>query len=111
MSYENNINHDYDIGDGKMEYIQDIHMRELLTDAWKAITLTNNWDFIYEDISRFAFENEPRNYEILQKMSQIKPCYLKQSHKYYYRVLMRCMNYLARNGEKKFEMFINKLSV
>ena len=110
MSFETNI-HQYDIGDGKMEYIQDIYTRELLTDAWQAITLTNNWDFIYGDVSNFALKNELRNYEILQKMGQLKPCYLQNNHKYYYRILMRYMHYLARNGEQKFAVFVNKLIV
>ncbi len=109
MSYEFYKNY-YDIGDGKMEYVQDIYMRELLTDVWKSITLTNNWDFVYQDISNFALENDKRNSEILQKMGQINPFYIKNNHKYHYRILMRYMHYLIRNGEDKFEKFVKKLN-
>jgi len=110
MSYEFYKNY-YDIGDGKMEYIQDTYMRKLLTDAWKATTLTNNWDFVYQDISNFTLESDKRNCEILQKMGQINPFYLQNNHKYHYRILMRYMHYLIRNGEEQFENFVKSLSV
>lgn len=109
MSCETNI-HQYDIGDGKMEYIQDIYTRELLTDAWKAVTLTNNWDFVYQNTISFAWKNDNINYEILQKMGESKSYYLKTNFEYSYRILMRYMNYLARNGEQKFAIFVNKLT-
>ncbi len=102
-------NREYDIGDGKMEYIQKIDRKELLKDAWQAITVTNNWDFVYEDASKFILENEPRNNEILQKMSLLKPHYLKTNYKYCFRIIMRYMHYLARNGEEKFKNFVNKI--
>lgn len=110
MSCKTNIQQ-YDIGDGKMEYIQDIYVRELLTDAWKAISLTNNWDFVYHNTISFAWKNDNRNYEILQKMGQLKSYYLKTNFEYSYRILMRYMNYLSRNGEHKFANFVNKLIV
>jgi hypothetical protein len=107
MSSETN-KYEYNIGDGKMEYIQSIDKRELLIDAWKAITLTNNWDFVYEDTSKFILDNEPRNHEILQKMANYNPSYLKNNYKYCFRIVMRYMHYLARNGEEKFANFVNK---
>ena len=36
------------VGDGSMEYIRDEHDRQILENTYKAITFTNNWEFIRE---------------------------------------------------------------
>ena len=111
MSYEiNKGTGKYDIGDGKMEYIKDASIRELLTTAWKAITLTNNWDFVYQDTSSLILKNDNRKNEILQKITELNPRYVN-IYKYSYRIIMRYMQYLIQNGEEKFEKFVNKLFI
>ena len=62
-----NIDVKYKIGDGKMDYIKDTLNREMFTNAWKAITCTNNWDFIAQEMECFAFSEDPRIYEITEK--------------------------------------------
>lgn len=55
------------IGDGEMEYIKDKSDREIFTNAWKAITITENWDFVAHEMDCFALSKDPRIFEITEK--------------------------------------------
>jgi hypothetical protein len=103
MSYELYKSYYY-IGDGKMEYIHDEWRKELFKTAFQAISLTNNWDFVYNS-SSFVLKNDKRNVYILKKIKQLNPDYASYS----YKITMSFMQYLVRNGEKKFELFVNKI--
>jgi hypothetical protein len=88
------------IGDGKMEYIKNKLEREMYTNAWNAITLTNNWDFVAQNIENFAFSTDPRIYEITEKMEELG--YNGHSG-VSFSLTMRSMQYLVKYGEEKFK--------
>lgn len=88
------------IGDGKMEYIKDKSDREMFTNAWKAITFTNNWDFVGQQTDSFAFSVHPRIYEITEKMEELG--YNRHSG-ISFGLTMRSMQYLVHYGEEEFK--------
>ena len=92
------------IGDGKFEYISDEFEREMLVNAWQAITLSNNWDFVSHDINSFMLSKDPRINIIAMKMQELgydghSGCSFGYT--------MRNMQYLAKHGEKKFKQSFN----
>jgi len=88
------------IGDGKMEYITDKSDREMFTNGWKAITFTNNWDFLAEHTDSFAFSNDPRIHQITKKMEEFG--YNGHSGASF-SLTMRSMQYLLHYGEEEFK--------
>jgi len=88
------------IGDGKMEYIRDKSDREMFVNAWQAITITNNWDFMAQQIESFAFSSDPRIYDITKKMEQLG--YNGHSGTTF-GATMRSMQYLVIYGEEEFK--------
>lgn len=88
------------IGDGEMKYIKDPNTREMLTNAWKAITFSNNWDFVAQDIESFMFSNNPKIDEISIKMEEFG--YNGHSGASF-GFTMRYMQFLVKNGEDKFK--------
>jgi hypothetical protein len=96
------INHDLNskIGDGKMEYIKDKLDKEMFTNAWKAITLTNNWDFIKQRTDGFSLSRDIRINEITTKMEELG--YNLHSG-LSFGLTMRSMQYLLQYGEEEFK--------
>lgn len=93
------------IGDGNMEYIKNANTREMCTNAWKAITFSNNWDFVAQDIDSFMFSNDPRIDEITEKMIEFG----YDGHSgISFGCTMRNMRYLVQNGEDEFKKLFNK---
>lgn len=88
------------LGDGKMEYIKDKNTREMCINAWKAITFSNNWEFVAQDIESFMWSNDPRIYEISRKMEELG--YSGHSG-CSFGCTMRNMQYLAQKGEEEFK--------
>jgi hypothetical protein len=88
------------IGDGNMEYIKNQNTRDMCTNAWKAITLSNNWDFVAQDIDSFMWSNDPRIDEIIEKMIEFG--YNGHGGNSFGHT-MRNMQYLIRNGEDEFK--------
>ena len=88
------------LGDGKFEYIKDLYNREMLVNAWQAITQTNNWDFVAQEIDSFMFSNDTRIYEISMKMEELG--YNGHSG-CSFGCTMRNMQYLAQKGEQEFK--------
>jgi hypothetical protein len=88
------------IGDGKFDYISNHNVREMFINAWQAISQTNLWDFIAEDINSFMWSNDPRIQVISEKMEELG--YNGHSGSSFGST-MRNMQYLAQHGENKFK--------
>jgi len=72
----------------------------MYVNAWQAITLTENWDFVKADIESFMWSENPKIDIIGSKMSELG--YHGHSGSSF-GFIMRKMQYIARNGEKKFK--------
>lgn len=92
---------------GQFEYVKDRHSREMLVNAWQAITLTENWDFVRQPIDSFMFSNDPRVNIIGQKMGELG--YDGHSGASF-GWTMRTMQYIANHGEKKYKEIVNEYS-
>ena len=90
--------HNYD-DSGEFKYISNYHERVMLTNAWQAITLTETWDFVKQDIDSFMFSSEPHISIISKKMEELG--YNGHSGSSFGWV-MRNMQYIAKHGETKF---------
>lgn len=93
------------LGDGKMDYIENEHDKLMLTNAWQAITQTNTWNFIAQEIESFMWSKDPRIYEITIKMKELgynghSGCSFGYT--------IRSMQYLAQNGEDYFKKLFKK---
>jgi hypothetical protein len=93
-----------DIGNGNFDYVSNIWEREMYENAWQAITLTNMWDFVKQDIDSFMFSLDPRLDTIGEKMAEIG--YNGHSGTSFGRT-MRQMQYLSMFGEDKFKECFN----
>ncbi len=100
MTTNNTLN----IGSGNFDYVSDIWDREIYENAWQAISLTNMWDFVKQDIDSFMFSLDPRLDFISEKMAEIG--YNVHSSTSFGRV-MRQMQFLAKFGEDKFKESFN----
>jgi len=85
---------------GQFEYVNNNHEREMYVNAWQAITLTENWDFVKADIESFMWSENPKIDIISSKMSELG--YHGHSGSSF-GFIMRKMQYIARNGEKNFK--------
>ncbi len=94
-----------DIGDGKFEYISKHTERDMLVNAWQAISQTNLWVFVSEPIDSFMWSNDPRIEVISEKMVELG--YNGHSG-ISFGTTMRNMQYLAQHGEKKFKELFNR---
>ena len=93
------------LGNGQFEYINDVHSREMLVNAWQAINLTELWDFVKQDIDSFMFSHDPRIDIIGNKMTELG--YGGHSGASF-GCTMRNMQYLAEYGEENFKTEILK---
>lgn len=93
-----NINNNF-YGTGKFEYITDTNHREMLINAWRAITLTGNWSFIKQKIESFMFSTDPRINIIYEKMEELG--YNKHSG-CSFGCILREMQFISQNGEKEY---------
>lgn len=96
-SYEKILNK---IGNGKMEYIKNEGYKIMLTTAWQAITETNNWDFVSQEIESFMWSNDVKINEISKKIEDLG--YNGHSG-CSFGITMRNMQFLAQNGEEEFK--------
>ena len=85
---------------GKFEYIKDISTKEMLSNAWQAITMTENWNFVKKPIESFSWSNDPRINIISNKMVELG--YNEHSGSSF-GYTMRAMQYIAQNGEEKYK--------
>jgi hypothetical protein len=84
---------------GKFEYTNE-RDRLMFSNAWRAITLTENWDFVKADIESFTWSDDPIIDIISAKMDELG--YNGHSGASF-GYTMRTMQYIARNGEEKFK--------
>lgn len=96
---------DVNLGDGKMDYILKTNDKLMMTNAWQAITQTNNWDFVAEDIDSFMFSDDPRIKQISFKMKELGYDLHSGCS---FGCTMRNMQYLAQKGEDKFKQLFKK---
>jgi hypothetical protein len=88
------------------EYVEDIHYRLMLQNAFQSISETNTWGFVKKDHHAFMFCSEPEIYKIINKMAELG----YEGHSgCSFACTMRTMQYLIQNGEEKFkELFLKK---
>lgn len=84
---------------GQFNYIKEYWVREMLVNAWQAITITKMWNFVREPIESFMFSDDPRVKIISEKMEELG--YFGHSGTSF-GCTMRAMQYIAKYGEKKF---------
>jgi hypothetical protein len=80
----------------------------MFINAWQAISQTNLWDFVAQDIDSFMWSNDPRIEVISEKMGELG--YNGHSGSSFGST-MRNMQYLAQHGEKKFKDLFNRKNV
>jgi hypothetical protein len=102
---KNNSKYCSTIGDGKFEYVMDKWSRDMLVNAWQAISQTNLWDFVAQDIDSFMWSNDPCIEVISEKMGELG--YNGHSGTSFGST-MRSMQYLAKHGENKFKELFNQ---
>lgn len=95
------------IGNGNFDYVPNLWDREMYENAWQAITQTNMWDFVAQNIDSFTFSLDPRIDIISEKMEELG--YNAHSGISFGRT-MRQMQYLVRNGEDKFKLCFEHIS-
>ena len=91
-------------GDGNMDYIKKKNLREMLENAWKAINITETWDFVAQPIESFMISKDDRIWKITAEME--KQGYFGHSGGSF-GWTMRNMQYLAENGVEKFREGFN----
>ena len=84
---------------GKFNYVDCLHTREMLVNAWQAVNQTEMWSFMKEKIERFMLSNDKRADLIYEKMGELG--YHGHSG-FSFGWTMRQMQFIARYGEKKF---------
>ena len=85
---------------GQFDYIKEDWYRKLLVNAWQAINITENWDFVKQPIDSFIWSNDPRVRIIGNKMEELGYDGHSGSS---FGCTMRTMQYIANHGEKKFK--------
>lgn len=92
-------------GNGKFEYCSR-HEQTMLQNAFQAINLTENWDFVEKPIESFQWSDDPRIWVITKKMSELG---YNDHSGFSFGWTMRQMQYLAQNGvEEHKKLFIKK---
>lgn len=91
---------------GKFNYVDCIHTREMLANAWQAINQTEMWSFMKENIESYMLTNNKKVDIIYNKMEELG---YKGHSGISFGITMRNMQYIARYGEEKFsEKYIKK---
>lgn len=98
----------YDIGDGNMSYIKNKWTRKMCENAWQAINLTENWDFVVKPIESFTWSFDKRIDIISDKMVELG--YNGHSGTSF-GCTMRNMQFLAQNGVEKFKQLFDENEV
>jgi len=90
---------------GQFEYVKDRYSRKRLVNAWQAITLTESWDYIKQDIKSFMFSDDPRICMIHKKMEKLG----YEGHTgASFGWTMRTIQYIAIHGEKKYKELVTE---
>ena len=94
-----------DISQGTFDYIKSSDYKEMLDNAYQAVTQTESWDFVKQPIKSFMFSKDPKIGIIIKKMEELG--YHEHSG-CSFGCIMRDMQYIAVNGEELFK--VNYLS-
>jgi len=87
------------VGDGNMDYISNEHDRQILENAYKAITFTNSWEFIREKNIYDELDHKK-----LKEISNMMVYLGYDSHSgFSFRWAINAMKYLVINGEAVFK--------
>ncbi len=84
---------------GQFDYVKDSWTRDMLINAWQAITVTEMWNFVKQPIDSFMFSNDRRVNIIYNKIEELG--YRGHSGASF-GFTMRTMQYIAKYGESKF---------
>jgi hypothetical protein len=93
---------------GKFDYIKpkDANYKEMLFNAYQAITQTETWDFVKQDCEAFMFSKDPKIWIITNKMAELGYDGHSGSS---FGCIMRDMQKIAKYGEEKFmEVYLRK---
>ena len=86
---------------GKFEYVTCSSEREMLSNAWLAITQTETWNFVKQPVESFMMCNDNRIWIITAKMEELG--YYGHSG-FSFGWTMRQMQYIAQNGENSYRI-------
>jgi hypothetical protein len=105
FGFEDDDDDDYfvDRGNGKFEYIKKSEHRDMLRFTWKAIELTNMWNFIEHPICSFMESNNENVSLIWDKINDLG--YYGHTKKTL-AFTLRGLQYIAQYGEEKFKRMI-----
>ena len=81
-------------------FIENKYEREMLENAFAAVTQTESWAFLKEEVDSFMFSQNPQVHRILRKMEELG--YYGHSGASF-GVTMRQMQFIAQNGFEKFK--------
>jgi len=91
---------------GEFKYIKSPHSREMLQNAYKAISETETWGFVKKDIDSFMCSDSPEVWIITKKMVELG----YDSHSgFSFGWTMRQIQFIAKNGEEEFKNFTREL--
>ena len=89
--------------EGQFLYVNDPHSREMLINAWNAITLLELWNYMKNDQYSYMWNDDKEIGIIYKKMEELG--YTIHSGGTF-GWTMRQMQYIAKFGEKKFAQYI-----
>jgi len=84
-------------GNGQFKYVNDKSTRDLLINAFTAITLVEGWEFMKEDINSYMFSDHSKMIEIREQMWNLPNGNLHSGASF--GCIMREMQLLAKFGE------------
>lgn len=90
------------IGLGNFDYINNQNDKEMITNAWQAITLTKMWPYLIKNVDSYMFSNDYQLDIIYEKMEELG---YKGHSGGSFGITMRYMQHLAQNGEDEFKKF------
>jgi len=85
--------------EGQFLYINDLRTRNMLVNAWNAITELDLWNYMNQDTISYMWSDDPEICSIIQKMEQLG--YDGHSGASF-GWTMRQMQYIAKNGERQY---------
>jgi hypothetical protein len=84
---------------GEFNYIKSESNKKMMVTAYKAITLTENWNFMKMHTTSFMFSKYPQVEQIYYKIEELG--YTGHSGSSF-AIVMRKMQYIAKNGEEDY---------
>jgi hypothetical protein len=89
---------------GTFIYIKDINTREMLSNAWLAITQLELWNYMKLEVDSYMFSDDPKIMIITRQMEKLG----YDNHTgYTFGFTMRTMQYIAKYGEEQYKTNLN----